>query len=281
MEATTQQRQTCYRHPSRETGVSCSNCGRPICPDCMTSTPVGMRCPDCARQTTKVRAGPGAFSPTAGKMPATITLIAINVIVFVIELAGGGSGSISGGGSVIHDAGLRGPDVANGDWWRVITGGFLHAGFLHLLLNMYVLYVAGSILEPAIGTPRFLGIYFVSLIAGSLGALIVDPNSLTVGASGAIFGLMAAVVVIARGRGVEQIASQFGLFIVLNLVLTFSISGISVGGHIGGLIAGTVAALLVLFVERRMSGRAGFGLELAGMVLMIAATFAGALAVAG
>jgi membrane associated rhomboid family serine protease len=281
MEATAQQQKTCYRHPNRETGVSCSNCGRPICPECMTSTPVGMRCPECARQTTKVRVGAGAFSPTAGKMPATIGLIAINVIVFLVELAGGGTGSLSGGGRVIHDFGLRGPEIANGDWWRVITGGFLHAGFLHLLLNMYVLYVAGSILEPGIGTPRFIGIYFVSLIAGSLGALIVDPNSLTVGASGAIFGLMAAVVVIARARGVEQLASQFGLFIVLNLVLTFSISGISVGGHIGGLIGGTVAALLVLFVERQMSGRAGFGLELAGMVLMIAATFAGALAVAG
>jgi membrane associated rhomboid family serine protease len=281
MEAGTQTRQTCYRHPNRETGVSCSNCGRPICPECMTSTPVGMRCPECARQKTKVRTGPAAFSPTAGKMPATIALIAINVVVFVIELVGGGTGSFSGGGTVIHDAGLRGPDVAGGDWWRVITGGFLHAGFLHLLLNMYVLYVAGSILEPGIGTPRFLGIYFVSLIAGSLGALIVDPNSLTVGASGAIFGLMAAVVVIARGRGVEQLASQFGLFIVLNLVLTFSISGISVGGHIGGLIGGMVAALLVIFVERQMSGRAGFGLELAGIVLMIGATFAGALAVAG
>jgi membrane associated rhomboid family serine protease len=282
MEASTRTRQTCYRHPNRETGVSCSNCGRPICPECMTSTPVGMRCPECARQTTKVRVGQGAFSPTAGKMPATIGLIAINVFVFLIELAGGGTGSLSGGGTVIHDAGLRGPDVANGDWWRVISGGFLHAGFLHLLLNMYVLYIAGSILEPGIGTPRFLGIYFVSLIAGSLGALVVDPNSLTVGASGAIFGLMAAVVVIARGRGVEQLASQFGLFIVLNLVLTFSISGISVGGHIGGLIGGTVAALLVLFVERQMRGRrVGFGLELAGIVVMIAATFAGALAVAG
>ena len=281
MEATTQQRQTCYRHPSRETGVSCSNCGRPICPECMTATPVGMRCPECAHQTTKVRTGAAAFSPAAGKMPATIALIAVNVIVFVIELAGGGTGSFSGGGTVIHDAGLRGPDVANGDWWRVITGGFLHAGFLHLLLNMYVLYVAGRILEPGIGTPRFLGVYFVSLVAGSLGALIVDPNSLTVGASGAIFGLMAAVVVIARGRGVEQLASQFGLFIVLNLVLTFSISGISVGGHIGGLVGGMVAALLVLFVERQMSGRAGFGLELAGIALMIGATFAGALAVAG
>ena len=282
MEASTQTRQTCYRHPDRETGVSCSNCGRPICPECMTSTPVGMRCPECARQKTKVRVGQGAFSPTAGRMPATIGLIAINVIVFLIELAGGGTGSLSGGGTVIHDAGLRGPDVANGDWWRVISGGFLHAGFLHLLLNMYVLYIAGSILEPGIGTARFLGIYFVSLIAGSLGALVVDPNSLTVGASGAIFGLMAAVVVIARGRGVEQLASQFGLFIVLNLVLTFSISGISVGGHIGGLIGGAVAALLVLFVERQFRGRrVGFGLELAGIVVMIAETFAGALAVAG
>ena len=281
MEASTQTRQTCYRHPDRETGVSCSNCGRPICPDCMTSTSVGMRCPECARDTTKVRVGQGVFSATGGKMPATYALIGINVIVFLIELAGGGAGQFSGSGSVIHDAGLRGPDIANGDWWRVITGGFLHAGFLHLLFNMYVLYVAGSILEPAIGTPRFLGIYFVSLIAGSLGALIVDPNTVTVGASGAIFGLMAAVIVVARGRGVEQVAQQFGIFIVLNLFLTFAIPGISVGGHIGGLIGGTIAALLVIFVERRMSGRPGYALELVGILLMIGATFAGALAVAG
>jgi membrane associated rhomboid family serine protease len=282
VEASTQTRQRCYRHPDRETGVSCSNCGRPICPECMTSTPVGMRCPECARQTTKVRVGQGAFSPTMSRMPATVALIAINVVVFLAELAAGGAGQFSNGGQLIHDAGLRGPEIANGDWWRVITGGFLHAGFLHLLLNMYVLYVAGSILEPGIGTPRFLGIYFVSLVAGSLGALIVDPNTLTVGASGAIFGLMAAVIVVARGRGVEQLASQFGLFIVLNLVLTFSVPGISVGGHVGGLIGGTIAALLVIFVERRMRGqRAGFILELAGIVLMIAATFAGALAVAG
>jgi membrane associated rhomboid family serine protease len=281
MEASTQTRPTCYRHPDRETGVSCSNCGRPICPECMTSTPVGMRCPECASQTTKVRVGQGAFSPTAGKMPATIALIAINVIVFLVELAGGGAGQFSGSGSVIHDAGLRGPDIANGDCWRVISGGFLHAGFLHLLFNMYVLYVAGSILEPGIGTPRFLGIYFVSLVAGSLGALIVDPNTVTVGASGAIFGLMAAVIVVARGRGIEQVAQQFGVFIVLNLFLTFAIPGISIGGHIGGLIGGTVAALLVIFVERQMSGRPGFTLELVGILLIFAATFAGALAVAG
>src|SRR5829696_10172883 len=281
MEAGTQTRQTCYRHPNRETGVSCSNCGRPICPECMTSTSVGMRCPECARDTTKVRVGQAAFSSDASKMPATIALIAINVIVFLVELAGGGAGQFSGGGSVIHDAGLRGPDVANGDWWRVISGGFLHAGFLHLLFNMYVLWVAGRILEPGIGTARFVGIYFVSLLAGSLGVLILDPNTVTVGASGAIFGLMAAVIIVARGRGVEQLAQQFGIFVVLNLVLTFSIPGISIGGHIGGLIGGAIAALLVIFVERGMSGRPGYALELAGILLMIAATFAGALAVAG
>src|SRR3954469_12269918 len=281
MEAGTQTRQTCYRHPSRETGVSCSNCGRPICPECMTSTPVGMRCPECAKQKTKVRVGQGAFSPSKGKMPATIALIGINVIVFLIELAGGGAGQFSGSGSVIHDAGLRGPDIANGDWWRVITGGFLHAGFLHLLFNMYVLWVAGRILEPGIGTARFLGIYFVSLLAGSLGVLIIDPNALTVGASGAIFGLMAAVIIVARGRGVEQLAQQFGIFILINLFLTFSIPGISIGGHIGGLIGGALAALLVIFVERRMSGRPAYTLEIVGILLMIAATFAGALAVAG
>ena len=228
-----------------------------------------------------MRVGQGAFSPTYSKMPATIALIGINVIVFLIELGAGGAGQFSNGGSVIHDAGLRGPEVANGDWWRVISGGFLHAGFLHLGLNMYVLYIAGSILEPGIGTPRFLGIYFVSLIAGSLGALILDPNPLTVGASGAIFGLMAAVIVVARGRGVEGVATQFGLFVVLNLLLTFSVPGISIGGHLGGLIGGAIAALLVIFVERRMSGRPGYVLELVGVVLMIAATFAGALAVAG
>jgi membrane associated rhomboid family serine protease len=270
--------QTCYRHPNRETGVSCSNCGRPICPECMTSTPVGMRCPECAREKTRVVSGPGAL---AGSTPGTYALIGLNVIVFVAELLGGGAGQFSGSGQLIHDAGLHGPSIASGDWWRVVTGGFLHAGFLHLLLNMYVLYVAGSILEPGIGTPRFLGIYFVSLVAGSLGALLVDPNAVTVGASGAIFGLMAAVIVIARGRGIENVAQQFGFFVILNLVLTFSIPGISVGGHIGGLVGGGIAAGLVLLVERELHGRQGFALELAGIVLMIAATFAGAIAVAG
>jgi membrane associated rhomboid family serine protease len=265
--------QTCYRHPSRETGVSCSNCGRPICPECMTSTPVGMRCPECARQRTKVRRGARAY--TSAKTPyATYALITINVITFSAE-RGGGGGATSG--QLVHDGGVLGPAISDGDWYRIVTGGFLHAGPLHLLFNMYVLYIAGTLLEPGIGTPRFLAIYFISLLSGSAGALLLDPNSLTVGASGAIFGLMAAVLVVARGRGMEQLASQFGLFIVLNLALTFAIPNISIGGHLGGLIGGGLAALLLVGVERQAPARVGIAFEIGGLLLLLGLGVAGSM----
>ena len=267
----------CYRHPGRETNVACSNCGRPICPDCMTPTPVGMRCPECAGQTTPVRrVGSGLSYGTA---PATYALIAINVAFFIAELVSGGGASagFGGGGKVIHDLALDGPKVADGEWWRIITGGFLHAGFLHIAFNMFALYILGTLLEPAIGTPRFLGVYLVSLLAGSFGALIVTPDTLTVGASGAIFGLMSAAFIIARHRGLEQVAGQIGFYVILNLVFTFSISGISVGGHIGGLIGGALAALLIAFGERRGGG---VPLEAAGLLVLGAVAVAGALAVA-
>ena len=268
--------QTCYRHPDRETGVSCSNCGRPICPECMTSTPVGMRCPECAKQRTKVRSGPGAFSG-AHTPYATYALIAINVVAFIAEIGAGGGLTA---GQLVQDGGIFGPAIADGEWYRIVTGGFLHAGPLHLLFNMYVLYIAGTLLEPGIGTPRFLAIYFISLLAGSFGALLLDPNTVTVGASGAIFGLMAAVVVVARGRGIEQIATQFGLFIVLNLALTFAIPGISVGGHLGGLIGGGVAALLLVGVERQAPARVGTAFEVGGLLLLAIGAAAGAMVAA-
>jgi membrane associated rhomboid family serine protease len=266
----------CYRHPGRETNVSCSNCGRPICPDCMTVTPVGMRCPECARDRTQVRRVGGGLR--AGVAPATYALIAINVAAFFVELAGGGAASIEGGGTVIDDAGLYGPAVADGQVWRIVTAGFLHAGFLHIALNMFALYILGSLLEPGIGTPRFLGVYFVSLVAGSFGALLLDPNETTVGASGAIFGLMSAAFIVARHRGLEQLASQIGFYVILNVVFTFGFPGISVGGHLGGLIGGGLAAFLITFAERRASRPVA--LEIAGMVAIGLVSLAGALAAA-
>ena len=184
---------TCYRHPDRETGVSCSSCGRPICPDCMTPTPVGMRCPECTHQRTRWCRDPtGDGEAGSARFPATTSLIAINVVVYLIEIATVPAGSAKPAASIVDDFGLFGPASPKGEWYRLITSGFLHAGLLHIGFNMLLLFFLGRLLEPALGTPRFLALYFASLLAGSFGALLLDPNALTLGASGAIFGLAGA-----------------------------------------------------------------------------------------
>jgi membrane associated rhomboid family serine protease len=265
---------TCYRHPQRETNVSCSNCGRPICPDCMTTTPVGMRCPECARQKTKVKNPIGA--PTRSDAPATYVIIALCVLAYVAELASGGTSGLDGGGKLIRDYGLFGPAVADGEQYRIVTSAFLHAGLLHLGLNMFVLYILGTLLEPAVGTVRFVAIYAASILGGSFVALLLDPNELTVGASGGIFGLMAAAFLIARHRGLDQLASQLGFFVIINLVFTFSISNISIGAHLGGLAGGALAGLLITMVERWRPANAQL-LEIGGMVVLCVLAVAGAL----
>jgi membrane associated rhomboid family serine protease len=237
--------EVCYRHPNRETGVRCSNCERPICPDCMTSTPVGMRCPECARQRTRVRTMRSAAA--SGEPVLTYLLIGICVVVFIGEVAGGSGVSAGGlsGSRLFQDGALSGPHVADGDYWRLLTAGFLHASPLHIFFNMFALWILGQMLEPAIGSLRFGLIFFVSVLAGSFGVLLIDPNSLTVGASGGIFGLMGAAVIVMRNRGINPLESGLVLWLGLNLLLTFTISNISIGGHIGGLIGGSLAALVL------------------------------------
>jgi membrane associated rhomboid family serine protease len=260
---------TCYRHPNRETGVSCSNCGRPICPDCMTPTSVGMRCPECARDRTKVK----TVRNLQSEPRVTYALIAINVIVF---LASGQFGVQGGGGSTLYrHFALDGPDIQfHHEYWRLITGGFLHAGFLHIGFNMYLLYLLGRILEPAMGSVRFGLLYLVALLAGSAGAVLVTPNSYTVGASGAVFGLMAATYLEMRARGVDPMAGgifgSIGGLILINLVFSFAVSGISVGGHIGGLIGGAIATVALQQADRRRQPILAYG-ALAGLVAIAAA----------
>jgi len=269
---------TCYRHPDRETAVSCSMCARPICPDCMTSTPVGMRCPECARDKTRVASGPAAS--LAGPPYVTYALIALNVIAYVAALGAGTNAGLSGaGGGLTVDGGLFGPAVAAGDYYRLVTSGFLHAGLIHLGLNMLVLYFIGRLLEPGIGGARFAAIYFVSLLGGAFGALLLDPNSLTVGASGAIFGLMAAAFVIARRRGMEGLASEIGVLVGINLLITFTIPNISIGGHLGGLVAGGLAALAVTAGEQWKGSSQGMALEWGGLVVVGVASVLGAISV--
>jgi membrane associated rhomboid family serine protease len=269
-------------------------CARPICPDCMTSTPVGMRCPECARQRTRVAQGPAAS--LASPPYVTYALIALNVLAFIFTVTVGGGSFSNGGGSVTSDFGLCGPAVADGgvcpfgtgvvfsadggEWWRLITGGFLHGGIIHLGLNMLVLYFLGRLLEPGVGGARFAAIYFVSLLAGAFGALLIDPEKLTVGASGAIFGLMAAAFVVARRRGLDSLASEIGGLVAINLLITFAIPNISIGGHLGGLVGGALAAL-VLTAGERQTGPQGLSIQVGGLIAIGVASVLGALTVAG
>lgn len=276
----TTETQVCYRHPNRETRVSCSSCGRPICPECMTPTPVGMRCPECASQRTRVVRNPTGTPGQASAFPATIALIAINVVAYLIEIAGGGGGLSNTSGRIVVDYGLYGPFVAEGEVYRLVTAGFLHASLFHIGFNMLLLFFLGRILEPALGTWRFLALYFASLLAGSLGALILEPNSLGIGASGAIFGLAGATFVIARGRGLDALAGQIGFLIIINLVFSFSARNISIGAHIGGLIGGVICALAIVAGEKGMLGRNRRAVEMAAMIAVGAISFVASLAVA-
>jgi membrane associated rhomboid family serine protease len=263
---------TCYRHPSRETGVSCSSCGRPICPDCMTTTPVGMRCPECSKQGTKVM----RMRDMATIPRVTYALIVINVIAFLTEQ---GQFTLFGSGihgTVIEEGVLyRGGIAEAHQYWRLISSGFLHEDFIHIGFNMYLLYLLGMMLEPAIGSVRFAAVYFTSLLAGSFGALLATASP-SLGASGAVFGLMGALVVELRARRMSVMESGIGGLIVINLIFSFSLANISVGSHVGGLIGGALAGLALRAAGER---RKLLGL-IACLVLAVVAVFA-AIEVAG
>ena len=242
----------------------------------MTPTSVGMRCPECSRDRTKVRTIRSAPSAPV----ATQALIALNVIVFVAEIASGASlsGGVQSGSVFVHGA-LYGPYVdQQHEYWRLLTAGFLHDGLWHLVVNMFSLYFVGAALEPAIGRVNFLAIYFASLLAGSFGALLFSPGVPTLGASGAIFGIFGALIVVARYRGIPIWQSGLGVVLLINLVFSFSFSGISVGAHLGGLIAGVIggAAVVELTERRRIPAAA-----LMTCVAIAAASVVGAIAVAG
>jgi membrane associated rhomboid family serine protease len=217
----------------------------------MTPTQVGMRCPECARQRTKVKT---MRSVGYHGFYATQVLIGINVVIFLLE----GSGAFtfasfpSSSGWVLNHGYLQADVVGHlHQYYRLLFAGFIHWDFLHIGSNMLVLYFVGRLLEPAVGRVRFVAIYFVGLFGGSLGALLVTPNSATAGASGAIFGLLAAAYVELRHRGIDPWQAGIGGTIVLNLVLTLSISNISIGGHLGGLVGGGLAAAVWHYADRR------------------------------
>lgn len=269
--------QTCYRHPDRVAGIRCQRCDRPICPDCMHTASVGFHCPECSAQGRQ-REYRGI--PSLRQRPVVVfVLIALNVAAYVAAAATSGSGPWTDGGRALALRGWgRGLDVDGlmlGSFvpeepWRLVTGGFLHAGLLHIALNMWVLYILGSILEPAIGRARFAAVYATSLLAGSLGVVLVDPRAPTVGASGAVYGLMGALVVLALDRGMDLRRSGLLGTIGINLAITFLIPGISIGGHLGGLAGGALAGLLVTKGAKALGPRGGQLAVAAVLVLGVA-----------
>lgn len=257
----TSERTVCYRHPRVETAVSCSECGRPICPDCMVFGPVGIRCPECAGVPTGAKKTVKRVQAAGDRAPATIVttiLIGLNVAVFLAQLATGSSWNALSGRLYVEGA-LFGPLVADGDWWRLITSAFLHAGVVHLLFNMVALWWFGRLLETYLGSTRYLALYFASALAGAAGALLLSPTTPTVGASGAVFGILGAGLVLERRR-IYVFGGAALLIVAINVIFTFTIGNISIGGHVGGLIGGVVSMLFLSHWRTGPIGLAGVAL---------------------
>jgi membrane associated rhomboid family serine protease len=247
----------------------------------MTPTPVGMRCPACAGERTKVKTMRGRSAWLRGRSSSPVVtqaLIAINVIVFFAETATGSSlGGVGGSGAVgtLYQKGaLFGPYISVlHQYYRLLTYGFLHDGILHIAFNMWFLFILGPMLETAIGRVNFVVVYFVSLLAGSFGALLLTPLDPTVGASGALFGILGALMVIAHYRGISIWQSGLALTLIINIVFSLTLAGISIGGHLGGFVGGAICGwLIVQLGERRnMQSVAIAGCIVVGVICVLAA----------
>lgn len=243
----------------------------------MRQASVGFQCPDCVsargqQVVTSRHLFRGHDEVVVGKV-----IIAVNVAAWVLMTVLGRNpyGAV---GAVYEHGALFGPLVAEGEWWRLVTGGFLHAGIMHLGMNMLMLWFLSQELEPALGRLRFAVLYAVSLIGGSLGVMLLSPVSPTVGASGAVFGLLGALVVLQLRARQNPWQSGIAGLVLVNVLFTFMMPGISIGGHLGGLLAGAAAGSLLQPVRWPQQGAAlrttavvGFGITAFLTAVLIAA----------
>lgn len=250
---------TCYRHRDRETYIRCQRCDRPICPECMRPAAVGFQCPECVAQgQSGQRATRTAYGGRPHGRPDVVTkaLVVANVLVFGLVLATGGTYGAAGVRlamvsvpGFLPGVGTVG-GVADGELWRLLTSVFVHAQPLHLLFNMVALWVFGPPLEAALGRLRFAGLYLVSGLGGSvLVYLLANPKAFTIGASGAVFGLLGAALVVGLRRRMD--VTWLLVMLGLNLVITFQLPGISWQGHLGGLVTGLALATALVYAPRQ------------------------------
>ncbi|MBE3001793.1 rhomboid family intramembrane serine protease [Nocardiopsis sp. HNM0947] len=239
---------TCYRHTDRETGVSCTRCGRPICPDCMVEAAVGFHCPDCVAEGNRnVRQARTVFGGKVIEKPyVTWTLLGLIAVGFVLQQLTPG---------IVSVLGMHGYSVyLGGEWYRLITSAFLHGGIFHLLFNGYALFLLGNALERWLGHGRFLALWLLGALSGSVLSLLAAPGQLSIGASGAIFALFGAAFVTGRRLGLDM--RMILVLLVVNLGITFLVPNISWTAHIGGLVAGfAVGAVFALLPRGRVDHR--------------------------
>ena len=272
---------TCYRHPDREAYIRCQRCGRVICPDCMRDSAVGFQCPECvkegSRTTRSGRTAYGGLRPTNAAITSMV-IIGINAVVWVAILVTGGARSrivdylalrprgictVPGSGGFypgVSEATCHGvaagvntewlPGVVDGAYWQLMTSAFTQVQVFHIGFNMLALWVLGPQLEVAIGRSRFIALYLLSALAGSTLVYWTAPQyQPTLGASGAIFGLMGALLVVAHK--VHGNTQGILVWIAINAVFTFTIPNISWEGHLGGFLGGLAVAVIVVYAPRR------------------------------
>lgn len=267
----------CYRHPDRETGIRCTRCDRPVCPSCMISASVGYQCPDCVRgssqetRATRPRTLAGGTVVSDTRLITKI-LIAVNAVVFVTVL--------TVGDSMVRDLGLIGYavdptaytwiGVADGEWYRLLTSAFLHQQIWHIGFNMLGLWFLGPPLEAALGRARFLALYLISALAGStLTYLLAAQNQLTLGASGAVFGLFGATAVLMRRMRYDM--RPIAVLLAINLVFTFTWANIAWQAHIGGLVVGAVIAYAMVHAPREKRLPVQYGVSATVLLLLVVA----------
>ncbi|HET7018054.1 MAG TPA: rhomboid family intramembrane serine protease [Streptosporangiaceae bacterium] len=239
---------TCFRHPNRETYVSCVRCNRHACPDCLRSAAVGQQCVECVKEGNRgSRQAVGRFGGKVSQTPVvTYTIVALCVLGYLIEL--------TNSTRIVVDGGMFGYSVADGEVYRLITSAFLHEppdngfGLTHILFNMWALIVIGPPMERALGRSKFIALYLVSALAGSVMLYLLAPGQLAIGASGAIFGLFGGFLVLAKRLQLDM--RQIVVLIVINLAITFFVHGIAWQDHVGGLIAGIALTAAYVYAPR-------------------------------
>ncbi|WP_406124432.1 rhomboid family intramembrane serine protease [Streptomyces sp. NBC_00989] len=271
----------CYRHPDRETGVRCTRCERPICPECMVSASVGFQCPECVRGGSGTGHTPTAAQPrtiaggTVAADPRLVTKILIGLCVafYLVQLTVGDQftdhldlvGKVSDNGFPPYDG------VSAGQWYRLLTAMFLHASPIHIIFNMMSLWWIGGPLEAALGRARYLALYFVSGLAGSaLTYLLGAPNQASLGASGAIFGLFGATAVLMRRLRYDM--RPVIALLVINLIFTFGWANIAWQAHIGGLVAGVITGYAMVHAPRERRALIQYGTCAVVLVIVVVLT---------